>query len=115
MYLWSHPPFHLLSLPIFLSLIYCSVVSLSRHLFYLQIKSLMAKGQLPIPVKEAPKFGALIAQSDFGNSSSLNNKLCYPQYFKDWAPGIARGIAKEHSKLSGKEPCTQDTLQESCV
>ena len=73
-----------------------------RHLFYLQIKSLMAKGQLPVPVKEASKIGALIAQAEFGNSSSLKSKLCYPQFFKEWAPGTARSIAKEHSKLNGK-------------
>lgn len=62
----------------------------------------MAKGQLPVPIKEAHKIGALIAQSELGNSNKLQDKLCYPEYFKDWAPGIARGIAKEHSKLNGK-------------
>lgn len=100
-------PFHLylfLSLCTLLSSVFFILYLLlsHRHLFYLQIKSLMAKGQLPVPVKEASKIGALIAQAEFGNSSSLKSKLCYPQFFKEWAPGTARSIAKEHSKLNGK-------------
>ena len=100
-------PFHLylfLSLCTLLSSVFFILHLLlsHRHLFYLQIKSLMAKGQLPVPVKEASKIGALIAQAEFGNSSSLKSKLCYPQFFKEWAPGTARSIAKEHSKLNGK-------------
>lgn len=62
----------------------------------------MLKGQLPIPTKEAPKIGALIAQRELGDSSGLKDKFCYPQYFKAWVPGTARGIAKEHTNLSGK-------------
>ena len=66
----------------------------------------MLKGQLPIPTKEAAKIGALIAQRELGNSSSLKDKFCYPQYFKDWVPGIARGIAKEHFNLAGRYTVT---------
>lgn len=68
----------------------------------MQVKALMAKGQLPVSNKKAPKIGALIAQSELGDIEDLNQTLCYPQYFKEWTPGVARAIAKEHTNLIGK-------------
>ena len=63
----------------------------------------MLNGQLPVPSRDGSKVGALIAQADLGDCQNSNGErnLCYPQYFKEWDPGMANAIAKEHTKLKG--------------
>ncbi len=69
------------------------------------MKSILLKGQLPVPSQEAGKIGALLAQVDFGDST---DQMCYPRYFKEWNPGISREIYKHHLSLKGTKKTSKN-------
>ena len=62
----------------------------------------MFKGQLPVMNKDAGRIGALLAQAEIGDLSGQAGQLCYPKFFKDWNPGVAREISRHHAILKGK-------------